>query len=193
MLRRIKLYGPLAKFIGHRVLMAAVETPAEAVRYLIANWPEVQRHMAESSYRILVGRNDLPVDTDPDQLHYPVGQDDIRIVPVVAGAGGVGRIIAGVALVAASFAIPGSAAVFGIALKGLTASIGVSLALGGIAQLLTPLPQTPKDESDPRKSYSFSGIQNTARQGTPVPIIYGETIVGSVVISAAIDIVQVEA
>ena len=193
MLRRIKLYGPLAKFIGHRVLMAAVETPAEAVRYLIANWPDVQRHMAESSYRILVGRNDLPVDTDPDQLHYPVGQDDIRIVPVVAGAGGVGRIIAGVALVAASFAIPGSAAVFGIALKGLTASIGVSLALGGIAQLLTPLPQTPKDESDPRKSYSFSSIQNTARQGTPVPIIYGETIVGSVVISAAIDIAQVEA
>ena len=192
MLRRIKLYGPLAKFIGHRVLMAAVETPAEAVRYLIANWPDVQRHMAESSYRILVGRNDLPVDTDPDQLHYPVGQDDIRIVPVVAGAGGVGRIIAGVALVAASFAIPGSAAVFGIALKGLTASIGVSLALGGIAQLLTPLPQTPKDESDPRKSYSFSSIQNTARQGTPVPIIYGETIVGSVVISAAIDIAQVE-
>ena len=193
MLRRIKLYGPLAKFIGHRVLMAAVETPAEAVRYLIANWPEVQRHMAESSYRIMVGRNDLPVDTDPEQLHYPVGQDDIRIVPVVAGAGGTARIIAGVALVALAFA--GGAQVFGVAfaknalLFQVAGSIGFSLALGGIAQLLTPLPQTPKDESDPRKSYSFSGIQNTARQGTPVPIIYGETIVGSVVISAAIDIV----
>ncbi len=193
MLRTIKLYGPLAKFIGHRILRAAVETPAEAVRFLIANWPDVQRHMAESSYRILVGREDLPVDTDPKQLHYPVGRDEVRIVPVTAGAGGTARIIAGAALIAASFAIPGSAAVFGVALQGITASIGVSLALGGIAQLLTPLPQTPKDESDPRKSYSFSGIQNTARQGTPVPIIYGETIVGSVVISAAIDIVQVDA
>lgn len=193
MLREIKLYGPLAKFIGHRVLRAAVENPAEAIRYLIANWPELQRHMAEYSYRILVGRDELPVNTDPDQLHYPAGRDAIRIVPVVAGAGGVGRIIGGVALIAASFAIPGSAAVFGIALKGLTASIGISLALGGIAQLLTPVPQTPKDQSDPRKSYSFSGVQNTSRQGTPVPIVYGETIVGSVVISAAIDIVQVEA
>jgi predicted phage tail protein len=40
----------------------------------------------------------------------------------------------------------------------------------------------------PQESYSFSGIQNTSRQGTPVPVVYGETIVGSVVISAGIDV-----
>jgi predicted phage tail protein len=48
-------------------------------------------------------------------------------------------------------------------------------------------------QDDPRKSYSFSGIQNTSRQGVPVPIVYGETLVGSVVISAGIDTVQVAA
>jgi predicted phage tail protein len=48
-------------------------------------------------------------------------------------------------------------------------------------------------EKDPRKSYSFSGIQQTSRQGTPVPIVYGETLVGSVVISAGVDTVQVAA
>jgi predicted phage tail protein len=42
MLRKIKLYGKLAKFIGHRVLEADVATAAEAVRFLLANWPEVQ-------------------------------------------------------------------------------------------------------------------------------------------------------
>jgi hypothetical protein len=52
-------------------------------------------------------------------------------------------------------------------------------------------PAPPQDNNDPRKSYSFSGIQNTSRQGTPVPIVYGETLVGSVVISAGIDTVQV--
>jgi predicted phage tail protein len=65
--------------------------------------------------------------------------------------------------------------------------------LGGVAQLLTPVPKMAagKDsDKDPRKSYSFSGIQNVSRQGVPVPVIYGETIVGSVVISAAIDISQ---
>ena len=68
----------------------------------------------------------------------------------------------------------------------------------GVAQLLTPVPQVyapgasgTNSEQDPRKSYSFSGIQNTSRQGVPVPIVYGETLVGSVVISAGIDTVQV--
>lgn len=193
MLRRIKLYGPLAKFIGQRILKADVATAAEAVRFLLANWPEVERHMAQHSYRVQVDRDDLPVDTEPEQLHYPVGQSEIKIIPVVAGAGAAGRIIAGVALVAASFLIPGSAAIIGIGLKSLTAGIGLSLALGGVAQLLTPVPKLGKEDSasDPRKSFSFSGIQNTSRQGVPVPIIYGETLVGSVVISAGTDIVQV--
>jgi predicted phage tail protein len=74
--------------------------------------------------------------------------------------------------------------------------IGASLALGGVAQLLTPMPTVPQGadtQDDPRKSYSFSGIQNTSRQGVPVPIVYGETVVGSVVISAGIDTVQVVA
>jgi predicted phage tail protein len=55
------------------------------------------------------------------------------------------------------------------------------------------VPQGADTQDDPRKSYSFSGIQNTSRQGVPVPIVYGETVVGSVVISAGIDTVQVVA
>jgi predicted phage tail protein len=42
MLRKIKLYGKIAKFIGHRVLEADVATAAEAVRFLLANWPELE-------------------------------------------------------------------------------------------------------------------------------------------------------
>ena len=74
--------------------------------------------------------------------------------------------------------------------------IGVSLALGGVAQLLTPVPKMPTgtdSTNDPRKSYSFSGVQNTTRAGVPCPVIYGETIVGSIVVSAGIDVVQVTA
>ena len=69
--------------------------------------------------------------------------------------------------------------------------VGTSLILSGVAQLLTPTPKISQDEGDPRKSFSFSGIQNTNRAGVPVPVVYGETLVGSVVISAGIDIVQV--
>ena len=39
----------------------------------------------------------------------------------------------------------------------------------------------------------LSSLQNTSRAGTPIPIVYGEIITGSVVISAAVDTNQVEA
>jgi predicted phage tail protein len=202
MLRKIKLYGKLAKFIGHRVLEADVATAAEAVRFLLANWPELEAHMSDQHYRVSIGTYDI----DLEELHHPAGAAPISFVPVVAGAGAVGRILAGVALIALAF-IPGigtatAAAIAAGAKAGLTVvgtalfGLGASLALGGVAQLLTPTPKVPQGadkQDDPRKSYSFSGIQNTSRQGVPVPIVYGETLVGSVVISAGIDTVQVAA
>ena len=196
MLRKIKLYGALAKFIGHRVLEADVATAAEAVRFLVANWPDVERHMADQHYRVSIGTYDL----GHEELHHPAGAAPISFVPVVAGAGAVGRIIAGVALIVLAFASGagffGAAFAKNIGLFAFAKGIGASLALGGVAQLLTPTPTVPQgsdSQDDPRKSYSFSGIQNTSRQGVPVPIVYGETVVGSVVISAGIDTVQVAA
>ena len=192
MLRKIKLYGKLAKFIGKRTLQADVETAAEAVRFLVANWPQVEKHMADQHYRVSVGTYNLSL----DEIHDPAGQQVIKIVPVVAGAGAVGRIIAGVALLAAAIFIPGFAAWAGPTAYALIIGVGSSLVLGGVAQLISPVPKTPTgldSQQDPRKSYSFSGVQNTSRQGTPVPVVYGETLVGSVVISAGIDTVQVTA
>ena len=195
MLRKIRLYGQLAKFIGKRVLHAEVASAAEAVRFLVTNWPELEKHMADQHYRVSVGGYDLAL----DEIHGPAGQQEIKIVPVMAGAGAVGRILLGAALIIGAFFTGGAT----IGLLGLAAPIAVStvllgvgatLVLGGVAQLLTPTPKIkPQDDQDPRKSYSFSGIQNTSRQGVPVPIVYGETLVGSVVISAGIDTVQVAA
>jgi predicted phage tail protein len=191
MLRTIRIYGRLAKFLGRRKFEAEVATAAEAVRFLVTNFPQLEKHMADQHYRISVSGYDLST----DELHDPAG-NEIRIVPVLTGAGAVGRILAGVALLVAAFAIPGFAAWAGPTAYGLIVGVGSSLVLGGVAQLLTPVTQVPQGidkQNDPRKSYSFSGIQQTSRQGVPVPIIYGETLVGSVVISAGIDTVQVVA
>jgi predicted phage tail protein len=197
MLRKIKLYGQLAKFIGSRVLEADVATAAEAVRMLAANFPGLEKHMADQYYRVTVGSYDLTL----DEIHDPAGQQDIMIVPVIAGAGGeVGKIILGVALVALAFLGPAGA--FGAAfaknalLFQVVGGIGATLVLGGVAQLLTPVPkvpQGPNSDNDPRKTFNFSGIQQTSRQGVPVPCVYGLTLVGSVVISAGVDTVQVQA
>ncbi len=192
MLRTIRIYGRLAKFLKRRVFRAEVASAAEAVRFLLANFPQLEPELVKGHYRVSVGGYDLA----EDELHAPAGQQEIKIVPVVAGAGAVGRIIGGVALLAAAIFIPGFAAWAGPTAFSLIVGVGASLVLGGVSQLLTPVPtmssgSTADTSKDPRKSYSFSGIQNTSRQGLPVPICYGEVLIGSVVISAGIDIDQV--
>jgi predicted phage tail protein len=191
MLRKIKLYGALAKFVGHRVLEADVATAAEAVRFLVSNWPELESHMAKQYYRVHTAGEDLTL----DDIHNPMGRE-IQIVPVMAGAGAFGRILLGIALIGLSFVGFGAGLFAGVGVAGAAGStalfgLGASLLLGGIAQLLTPTPKTDKDEGDPKKSFSFSGIQNTTRAGVPVPVVYGELLVGGIVVSAGADIVQV--
>ena len=200
MLRKIRVYGKLASFLGQRTFEAAVDSAAEAVRFLVVNFPGLERHMADKHYRVSVGTYDL----GKDELADPVGQQAIKIMPVISGAGGgTGKILAGVALIASAFFTGGATiGLLGLAaplaVSTVLAGVGISLALSGVSQLLTPTPRlsgpgaaASNREVDPRESFSFSGIQNTSRQGVPVPIVYGETIVGSVVISAGIDTVRV--
>ncbi len=203
MLRKVRLYGQLAEFVGRKVIEANLSSAAEAVRMLIANFPELDCHMADQNYKVLVGDGALTL----DDLHNPVGQEEIKIVPVIVGAGGnVGQILSGAALIALAAFNPFGAATIGtfgltapIAVTSLLPSVGIigaGLVLNGVAGIISPvpsLPQGPDTAQDPRKSFSFSGIQNTSRGGTPVPIVYGKTLTGSVVISAGIDTEQVQA
>ena len=203
MLRKVKLYGELADFIGHKELDAVINSTADAISFLINNFPKLEAHMADRYYQVLVGNYDI----DETEIHDPIGQSNISIVPVITGAGGsFGKILLGGVLVALSFGVGGvftNALTFG---KGFGASfataslgakaafgIGSALILSGVSDMLFPLPQ-PKEftnEEDPRISFSFSGIQNTSRAGTSHPIVYGEIVTGSVVISAGIDTNQV--
>lgn len=192
MLRKIRVYGRLAQFLGQRDFEADVASAAEAVRFLLANFRHLglEQHLKLQDYRVEVGGYEL----SEDELRHPAGTGQaITITPVYAGAGGaVGRIVAGVALVGAAVLAAvgtfGASLAVGGGLFFLTAAagyIGAALILGGISELLF----RPNEEQDPRESFSFSGIQNTVRVGVPVPIVYGEVVVGSVVISSGVDIV----
>ena len=68
------------------------------------------------------------------------------------------------------------------------ALVGGSLVLQGVSNMLFPLPEPPEfeDSEDPRISFSFSGIQNVSRAGVTHPIVYGEVVTGSVLISAGV-------
>ena len=203
MMRKIKLYGELVKITGHKELEAVVNTTAQAVSFLVNNFPELEGHMANKYYQVLLDEENLNI----DELHFPVGKSDIKFVPVISGSGGIGKAIFGGVLIAASFGVGGffaapisfGAGAGGFAAAGLGAKaafgIGAALVLSGVSDMLFPVPDIPdfSNEEDPRISFSFSGVQNTSRAGTSHPIAYGEIVTGSVVISAGIDTNQVQA
>ena len=205
MLRKIKLHGELAEFLGQDEFEAVVKTTAEAVKFLITNFPKLEAYMSNRYYQVIVGDNEL----DKDQIHDPVGKSEIHFVPVISGAGGSSfqRILIGGALIGASFLFPG-AGIFGKAGAELTggvvtgfaakvgtaiSTVGGAMVLSGVSEILFPLPTPEEQEDDPRISFNFSGVQNTSRAGTAHPICYGEIVCGSVVISASVDTNQVVA
>ena len=205
MLRKVKLYGELAKFVGHKEFEVKVDSIGRAVSFLINNFPGIEKYMSPKYYQVKVGNYEI----GEDELHYPIGQkEDIHFIPVISGAGrGLGKTLLGVALIGIAIAAPGAgflaegALGFGSTVAGkfslaaTLGNIGIGLTLMGVSEMLTPLPQKRdfNSEEDPRLSYNFSGTQNTSRAGTPVPICYGEIITGSVVISGSIDTQQVQA
>jgi len=68
------------------------------------------------------------------------------------------------------------------------AILGGALVLGGALAMLSPQPknQSAEDRDGSKASYNFNGAVNTQAQGNPVPLMYGEGLTGSAVISAAI-------
>jgi predicted phage tail protein len=192
----IILLGELGRQFGRRHKMV-VSSAAEAVRALSANFPTFERELVSSGergvgYKVLVGRDELNL----ERLHEPSGQQRITIAPVISGAGGngLGQIILGAALIAVAWWNPMGWAAAGSFLSQATLySVGTSMILGGVAQMIAPTPKStdPSERPENKPSYAFNGAVNTTAQGQPVPVGYGRLIVGSAVISAGIDVDEV--
>lgn len=195
------LLGELGRKYGRRFKLD-VRTPAEAVRALAANFPDFEKTVLahKAGFRVLIGREEC----GESELLNPAGRQSITIVPMVAGAGGLGKIILGAALITASFYIPGSMAAIDAALMtGVSVTTmatfafttGVSLALQGTAEMLAPNPVSngPQERPENQPSYVFNGPVNTTAQGHPVPVGYGRLRIGSAVISAGITTEEISA
>ena len=194
--RKIKLYGDLAEFVGVKEIETEAHTIADAVKCLIGNYPQAENYMMDKSYKVIVNEKPRTV----EELYFPTGQSDIKIVPVISGQGrGFTQIILGAVLIAIPFmtgAVTGAALLKGAEVAGSFAkagflakasiSIGGYLVLSGVSLMLTPTPEDTAPEEP--NSFQFNSPVNTNLAGGPVPILYGERIVGSVVISAGINI-----
>ena len=201
MLSKVKVYGRLARFLGERTFEAEINSPVDAIRFLTANFPALQSHMIEQNYCVKVGDYEI----NDKELDIPVGQQEIKIVPVAIGARrGLGRFLLGAVLIGAVVVTGGAAGVgfgasggLGFGLQaGATATLGTSLlaaagnfgiylALSGAAEMLSPV-QSDTTTDDPN-SFNFNGILNTINAGVAIPVVYGEVFTGSIIVSAGID------
>lgn len=188
-MKTIRLHGWLGKKFG-RTFKLVVNTPAEAIRALCTQIPGLRKALAddENGFKCFAASNNL----GEQELQFPFGDKEIfHIVPVVTGAkeGGVGQILLGVVMLVAAFftmgtSLLGQGLLYEAVMTGLT-TMGTSLILGGISQLLFAPPEMQSaDKPENQPSYVFNGAVNTVQQGNCVPLLYGEMICGSQVVSA---------
>ena len=212
----VKVYGALKKRLGGigRFEFEA-QNPAQAIKALCANFPGLEKWLIDSEqdgigYKVTVGKEEVG-DDNLETLAMPWSENDVfKIVPVMTGSGrGFGRILLGAALITAAVVFAPAAAAGGgfmaagaagttMSMAGMATvvagNIGISLVLGGVAQMLSPTPKSglgKSKEAAKLQNYSFSGIVNTTQQGMAVPIAYGRVFCGSAVISSGLDVDQV--
>ena len=142
---------------------------------------------------------------DESELLLKLNNDDVVVTPIPAGSkGAAGKLIAAIIIIYAGWALAASGAAWGGVAGGTMGTgagmgifgtyagtgavyagygimmIGTSLGLRAISEMLAP---NPADDSEEDVSL-LGGTINTTQQGVPVPIAYGELIVGGATISA---------
>ena len=196
MLKKIKVYGTLRKFLGQAEFEVDLNTPREAISFLVCNFKGIEKHMAEQIYTIQVGTKVIT----EDLLNLNT-KDDIKIIPLVHG--NFFQILLGAGALFAKSAIP--AKILGSTLLSTVvtttlATVGTSMVVDGVTSMLTPQQNTmsavsSQDSLDPSAlaaNYSFTGLTNISQAGIPVNLVYGEILVGSIVVSNGVDTVQIE-
>lgn len=164
-----------------RVHRLAVVNTAEAIRALCVLIPGFEKELMQAhtkgiEFAVFMGKTPL----DRYGLEFPTGNEDIRIAPVIKGSksGGLFQTIIGAALI-----------VVGVYTgQPWLVNAGLAVTMGGVAQLLSPTQKAlgTKDGPDNGASYNFNGPVNVTAQGNPVPLLYGEMLVGSATVSAGI-------
>lgn len=190
-MRVVRLYGALGIKYGRKFVLD-VASVSEAIRALTCNFPEFERDLIQASnegiaYIVKCGQQHV---SDEELCSSLPLNEDIRIAPIVMGSkrGGIIPIVLGTVLAIAGAVLISSGQAWG---SYLVAS-GISLIIGGIVQMFIPQPKvdSPSEDAENTPSSYFDGAVNTLAQGHPVPVGYGELIVGSAVISAGLTVEQ---
>ena len=195
MFTTIYLHGALGRKFGKEWKLD-VSTVKEAIRAidinlkgkLIEYWFTKGR---DKKYRIKLEDYSL---SDEKEILGPIGKTkNIHILPITKGSkSGVGKIFAAIAIAVVTYYTGqyGTAAGWGKTTLDIVANTGyglsISLALGGIVQLLTPVPNFNQDSGNDNASTIFAGNSTMQTQGGSVAVVYGQMIIAPMPIAVSI-------
>lgn len=196
MLTTVILGGPLGKKYGRRFEFM-LHRPIDAIKALHCNFPdfvETMQGYADKGMEFRItdlsnGRRDLSLD-ESTTLNRP---KVLRLAPVVAGASeqtakaNTQLAIATVLAVAAIALSGGTASPWVVqALAAMSVSFAIQGALGHYAAHQSK--KNKKEQKEKNPSNLFSNQENVTEAGGPVPVGYGEMMIGSTVIGVAYEI-----
>lgn len=184
-MRRLCLHGALKKQFGAFFEMD-VPTPTKALKLLDANTKGAFfRELRHGSYYVYSERKGVKVSLPLEVVTMRMA-GDIHVVPEAAGSGGDPKtigllyLIVGVALIYSGVGAPQGTQMI---------AMGLGMALTGASLMLMRLPTESVIETqdvDERPSFAYNGPANSIKEGGPVPLIYGQVLAGSVLVSGSV-------
>lgn len=197
MLKTLILKGQAAKLFGkkHQFYVADLN---EMIRAMCSQVKGFKKYLATAHhdgiyFAFFSGKTNIGI--DGFDLTKSEQEYTMQAVPRGAKSGGVLQLVIGAVVIgAALWAGPAGFAALGLSTATATTAatmltgIGISMALGGVVQMLTPQPKINigSSSADNKPNYAFGAPVNTIAMGYPIPVLYGEREVGGAVISAGI-------
>lgn len=197
-LRTIHLDGRLAEYCGVDSVKLAGDTLHVLARGLISRFGnKVKEILATSEWQVYFDSIDEDGSVGYSRVEDKLNKvTDVHILAPIAGAGRVGQVIMGIVIIIVG--IISIWASWGTDTPAAYAAIagGFAMILGGAMTIYTAL-NTPKAQAarsapDERASFTFNGATNVIEQGGAVPLAYGRSLLGSTVVSAGIDVEQLQ-
>ena len=195
MLKTMRLKGLMARKFGavHQYHVADLR---ELIRAMCSQVPGFRKYVSNAHlqgvrFAFFSGKDNIGL----QEFDMSSAGTEFEMEPVLEGSkkSGVLQVVIGaVALVAAYFTAGASFAVLGVTASTVTTALtglGISMALGGVIQMLTPQPKYnvgASSSTDNKPNYAFGSPVNTVAMGYPVPVLYGRREIGGAIISAGI-------
>ena len=162
MQHKILLLDELGDRWGKTHVYHNLRSPSEALKLLYINYPDLQKYFATAhedgiGFTVVQAGEFLGY----EDLGLPLGKNDLVITPVITGSGGVGKVLAGVAMIglvaiSAGGLAPALTGIFtntgftaatsgflGATGSAIIGKLGVALVLSGVSEMLAPQPQLP--------------------------------------------------